>query len=141
MIHPILLILGVEVLCEAIEAIVFDWAVFLPLMHVEVFAMGKESNPAVLQWWTESRLEPHHSTGMEGSTPVQQWWKDSCFESQYSTYSLDEVRDFGHIKMLNWWLQSGLELKWTHWGAQLRKSENNHTAVLQLIDELDVFLL
>lgn len=48
---------------------------------------------------------------MNGHVDVLQWWLDSGFELKYTaSFALSYASENGHIPVLNWWRDNGLEL-------------------------------
>ncbi|KAJ1560584.1 hypothetical protein HK096_008037 [Nowakowskiella sp. JEL0078] len=44
---------------------------------------------------------------------VLNWWKDSGLEMKWTSFAMNKASMNGHIHILNWWKESGLEMKWT----------------------------
>ncbi|KAI9336231.1 hypothetical protein DFJ73DRAFT_646803 [Zopfochytrium polystomum] len=63
----------------------------------------------------ESLSRMYTSTAMDNA-PVRtlQWWKDSGIELRYTEYSMNTLTYETDIPELQWWKDSGLELKYSH---------------------------
>lgn len=109
----------------------------LALIHGDVLDVAR--NVEVLQWWKHSGLQFGYSTiAMDEAEDVSvlQWWKDSGLDLRYSKNAINTAADCGWrdsgrglrstgtinaaayrgedvIKLLNWWKESGLPLKYT----------------------------
>ena len=69
------------------------------------------------------------SASERGDVRLLQWWLNSGLTLEYSQLSMDRASKFGHVAVLEWWRQSGLPLKFSSW-ATTNASENGHVAVL-----------
>jgi hypothetical protein len=45
-----------------------------------------------------------------GNVAVLQWWKESGLELKWSEYALYQASQNGHVHVLQWWEDSGLEM-------------------------------
>jgi hypothetical protein len=48
-----------------------------------------------------------------GKVNILEWWKNSGLELKYDMKALDFASSYGHVEVLEWWKNSGLELKYT----------------------------
>ncbi|KAJ3041747.1 hypothetical protein HDV00_008835 [Rhizophlyctis rosea] len=114
---------------------------------------AKNGRPDVLEWWANSGLEEKtrnwravrkavdeesscgqlteldrlfrtekyfdytasamDSASWHGHVRVLQWWKDSGLPLKYTEDPMDRASWSGHVDALTWWKGSGLELLWT----------------------------
>jgi hypothetical protein len=48
-----------------------------------------------------------------GHVAVLEWWKNSGLECKWSKDAMDWASCCGHVAVLEWWKNSGLECKWS----------------------------
>lgn len=66
----------------------------------------------------------------KGHLSVLNWWKESGFELKYTNESMDGASAKGRVEVLEWWKNSGLELKYS--GHSINKAaEYGHIEVLE----------
>jgi len=65
-----------------------------------------------------------------GSVSFLEWWLKSGLELKYSYISMNSASQNGHVNVLEWWLKSGLELKYDEDALNLA-SQNGHVNVLE----------
>ncbi|KAI9217509.1 hypothetical protein BC828DRAFT_418058 [Blastocladiella britannica] len=64
-----------------------------------------------------------------GHVDVLEWWRNSGLELKYTRQAMDDASCNGHVDVLEWWRHSGLELKYTH-QAMDQASNKGHINVL-----------
>ena len=81
----------------------------------------------VLDWWARQNIyELKYSEKIidnllikakemydEDQIRVLEWWKNSGLEVKYTHVAMDTASRMGRVDILNWWLKSGLELKYS----------------------------
>ncbi|KAI1850400.1 hypothetical protein JX265_001360 [Neoarthrinium moseri] len=62
-----------------------------------------------------SKLLPNKASGVYGRTDILEWWNmsPSFLKKEYDAEALDNASRMGYVHVLDWWLQSGLPLKYT----------------------------
>lgn len=62
-----------------------------------------------------STFLPHKASTVYNSPTILQWWKDcpAVIQKVYDEYAMDFASKAGFTEVLQWWLDSGLELKYT----------------------------
>lgn len=58
---------------------------------------------------------PHKASTVYNSPAILQWWKDcpAVIQKVYDEYAVDFASKAGFTEVLQWWLDSGLEMKYT----------------------------
>jgi hypothetical protein len=64
-----------------------------------------------------------------GHVPVLDWWVSSGLELKYTHNSMDLCSGRGHVDVLDWWANSGLQLTYSEDSTDLA-SKNGRVAVL-----------
>lgn len=77
-----------------------------------------EGSVKVLDWYKEKNVHvkgydnaPMDNASLNGHVHVLQWWLDSGLPLKYSEAALEHASSRGHITVLEWWKASGLPLK------------------------------
>jgi hypothetical protein len=65
-----------------------------------------------------------------GKINILEWWKNSGLELKYTNDALNMASSSGHVEVLEWWKNSGLELKYTT-DALNMASSSGHVEVLE----------
>lgn len=68
-------------------------------------------------FWTSfsSTTLPHKASTVYNSPAILQWWKDcpAVIQKVYDETAIDSASKHGFTEVLQWWLDSGLEMKYT----------------------------
>jgi hypothetical protein len=67
---------------------------------------------------------------LHGDVDFLEWWKNSGLELKYTKKALNYASEYGHVNVLEWWLKSGLPLKYDDWALFLA-SHSGHVNVLE----------
>ncbi|ORY61217.1 flavo protein [Pseudomassariella vexata] len=92
-----------------------------------------ETNLSKVFWASfSSKLLPNKSSGVYGRTDVLDWWNTSpsFLKKEYDAEALDGASRMGYVHILDWWLKSGLTLKYTE-AALESASAKGHLLVLE----------
>jgi hypothetical protein len=65
-----------------------------------------------------------------GLVDILQWWKQSGLELRWSEKAIDMACRNGHVNVLQWWKDSGLAMKYTSLASEWA-AQSGHTHVLQ----------
>ncbi|KAI9324675.1 putative ankyrin repeat protein [Zopfochytrium polystomum] len=65
-----------------------------------------------------------------GSIDVLQWWKDSGLELRYRSVAMDLASERGQAHILQWWKDSGYDLKYTSFAVS-GAADSGHIKTLQ----------
>ncbi|OTB03644.1 hypothetical protein M426DRAFT_321569 [Hypoxylon sp. CI-4A] len=79
-----------------------------------------------------SKLLPNKASGVYGRTDILDWWNTSpsFLKKEYDPEALDNASRMGYVHVLDWWLRSGLPLKYTE-AALESASAKGHLLVLE----------
>ncbi|KAI8964553.1 flavoprotein [Daldinia sp. FL1419] len=79
-----------------------------------------------------SKLLPNKASGVYGRTDILDWWNTSpsFLKKEYDAEALDNASRMGYVHVLDWWLRSGLALKYTE-AALESASAKGHLLVLE----------
>nr|ALM31999.1 decarboxylase_GME8996 [Daldinia eschscholzii IFB-TL01] len=79
-----------------------------------------------------SKLLPNKASGVYGRTDILNWWNTSpsFLKKEYDAEALDNASRMGYVHVLDWWLRSGLTLKYTE-AALESASAKGHLLVLE----------
>ena len=110
--------------------------------HYSVQAIDRASEAghiSILDWWlNESGWELRYTeNAIDHCTdiPTLEWWIShsiqfcGSLQLKYSKKALDRLSEYGHIKVLNFWIHSGLTLLWSDQAINMAAS-NNQISVL-----------
>ncbi|KAI0025970.1 flavoprotein [Xylariomycetidae sp. FL0641] len=92
-----------------------------------------ETHLSKLFWASFSaKLLPNKASGIYGRTDILSWWNisPSFLKKEYDPEALDNASRHGYIHVLDWWLRSGLTLKYTD-AALEAASAKGHLLVLE----------
>jgi hypothetical protein len=79
--------------------------------------------------WQQSWY-PMDAASRGGHVDVLQWWKESGLELKWSNHAMNAASRSGHVAVLQWWKESGLEVKWSEY-AMDEASGNGYINVLR----------
>ncbi|KAI1079936.1 flavoprotein [Whalleya microplaca] len=79
-----------------------------------------------------AKLLPNKASGVYGRTDILNWWNTSpsFLKKEYDAEALDNASRMGYVHVLDWWLRSGLALKYTE-AALESASAKGHLLVLE----------
>ncbi|KAI1472772.1 flavoprotein [Daldinia caldariorum] len=79
-----------------------------------------------------SKFLPNKASGVYGRTDILDWWNTSpsFLKKEYDAEALDNASRMGYVHVLDWWLRSGLTLKYTE-AALESASAKGHLLVLE----------
>lgn len=85
-------------------------------------------------FWTSfpSTVLPHKASCMYNAPTILQWWKDcpTIIQKEYDAQAMDGASRQGFIEVLQWWLDSGLDVRYTDRALENASSKG-------LVDVLD----
>lgn len=77
--------------------------------------------------WTTSRLTniPYRASAIYGNPTVLTWWRDAPAlpNKEYMADAMDGASRAGYLHVLNWWLHSGLPLRYTERALESASAE------------------
>jgi hypothetical protein len=79
-----------------------------------------------------AKLLPNKASGIYGRLDILDWWNTSpsFLKKEYDAEALDNASRMGYVHVLDWWLRSGLTLKYTE-DALEQASAKGHLLVLE----------
>ncbi|KAK6214396.1 hypothetical protein LQW54_004445 [Pestalotiopsis sp. IQ-011] len=79
-----------------------------------------------------SKLLPNKASGVYGRTDILDWWNTSpsFLKKEYDAEALDNASRMGFVNVLDWWLRSGLPLKYTEQAFETA-SARGHLLILE----------
>lgn len=79
-----------------------------------------------------AKLLPNKASGIYGRVDILDWWNTSpsFLKKEYDAEALDNASRMGYVHVLDWWLRSGLPLKYTE-AALEQASAKGHLLVLE----------
>ena len=92
-----------------------------------------ENNLNKIFWASFSaKLLPNKASGIYGRTDILDWWNTSpsFLKKEYDAEALDNASRMGYVHVLDWWMRSGLTLKYTE-AALEQASAKGHLLVLE----------
>ncbi|KAI5866085.1 flavoprotein [Durotheca rogersii] len=92
-----------------------------------------ETNLSKVFWASFSaKLLPNKASGVYGRIDILDWWNTSpsFLKKEYDAEALDNASRMGYVHVLDWWLRSGLPLKYTE-AALESASARGHLLVLE----------
>ncbi|KAI0405129.1 flavoprotein [Xylaria palmicola] len=92
-----------------------------------------ETNLSKVFWASFSaKFLPNKASGVYGRTDILTWWSTSpsFLKKEYDAEALDNASRMGYVHVLDWWLRSGLPLKYTE-AALESSSKEGHLLVLE----------
>jgi hypothetical protein len=92
-----------------------------------------ENNLSKVFWPSfSSKLLPNKASGVYGRIDILDWWNTSpsFLKKEYDAEALDNASRMGYVHVLDWWLHSGLTLKYTE-TAMESASARGHLLVLE----------
>ncbi|KAH8666716.1 hypothetical protein BX600DRAFT_462380 [Xylariales sp. PMI_506] len=92
-----------------------------------------ENNLSKVFWASfSSKFLPNKASGAYGRTDILDWWNTSpsFLKKEYDAEALDNASRMGYVHVLDWWLRSGLPLKYTETALE-SASARGHILVLK----------
>ncbi|KAI1321250.1 flavoprotein [Xylariaceae sp. FL0255] len=92
-----------------------------------------ETNLSKVFWASFSaKFLPNKASGVYGRADLLEWWNTSpsFLKKEYDAEALDNASRMGYVHVLDWWLRSGLPLKYTE-AALETASKEGHLLVLE----------
>lgn len=92
-----------------------------------------ETNLSKVFWASFSaKFLPNKASGVYGRTDILTWWNTSpsFLKKEYDAEALDNASRMGYVHVLDWWVRSGLPLKYTE-AALESASKEGHLLVLE----------
>ncbi|KAI0105069.1 flavoprotein [Nemania sp. FL0031] len=92
-----------------------------------------ETNLSKVFWASFSaKFLPNKASGIYGRADILTWWNTSpsFLKKEYDAEALDNASRMGYVHVLDWWLHSGLPLKFTE-AALESASKEGHLLVLE----------
>jgi hypothetical protein len=92
-----------------------------------------ETNLSKVFWASFSaKFLPNKASGIYGRVDILSWWNTSpsFLKKEYDAEALDNASRMGYVHVLDWWLRSGLPLKYTE-AALESASKEGHLLVLE----------
>ncbi|KAI1184972.1 flavoprotein [Nemania serpens] len=92
-----------------------------------------ETNLSKVFWASFSlKFLPNKASGIYGRVDILNWWNTSpsFLKKEYDAEALDNASRMGYVHVLDWWLRSGLPLKYTE-AALESASKEGHLLVLE----------
>ncbi|KAI0388565.1 flavoprotein [Xylariaceae sp. FL0594] len=79
-----------------------------------------------------AKFLPNKASGVYGRVDILNWWNTSpsFLKKEYDPEALDNASRMGYVHVLDWWLRSGLPLKYTE-AALESASKEGHLLVLE----------
>ncbi|KAI0968137.1 hypothetical protein F4678DRAFT_474670 [Xylaria arbuscula] len=79
-----------------------------------------------------AKFLPNKASGVYGRVDILTWWNlsPSFLKKEYDAEALDNASRMGYVHVLDWWLRSGLPLKYTE-AALESASKEGHLLVLE----------
>ncbi|KAI1814051.1 flavoprotein [Poronia punctata] len=79
-----------------------------------------------------AKFLPNKASGVYGRVDILSWWNTSpsFLKKEYDAEALDNASRMGYVHVLDWWLRSGLPLKYTE-AALESASKEGHLLVLE----------
>ncbi|KAI0453042.1 flavoprotein [Xylaria acuta] len=79
-----------------------------------------------------AKFLPNKASGVYGRVDILTWWNTSpsFLKKEYDAEALDNASRMGYVHVLDWWLRSGLPLKYTE-AALESTSKEGHLLVLE----------
>ncbi|KAI0601980.1 hypothetical protein F4775DRAFT_537810 [Biscogniauxia sp. FL1348] len=79
-----------------------------------------------------AKVIPNKASGVYGRTDILKWWNTSpsFLKKEYDAEALDDASRMGYVHVLDWWLRSGLTLKYTEVALE-SASAKGHLLVLE----------
>ncbi|KAI0503071.1 hypothetical protein F5B22DRAFT_630681 [Xylaria bambusicola] len=92
-----------------------------------------ETNLSKVFWASFSaKFLPNKASGVYGRVDILTWWNTSpsFLKKEYDAEALDHASRMGYVHVLDWWVRSGLPLKYTE-AALESASKEGHLLVLE----------